>query len=99
MARKIKIDPIVLKRRERQEAKRAIDIKQKRKHYLIVCEGEKTEPNYFEALKSALPTGVLDVFDISVQGIGYNTESLVKQAIELRKKLETKSNRQIMGCF
>lgn len=47
MARKIKIDNAVLKRRVRKEQKRKIEFKSKRKFYLIVCEGEKTEPNYF----------------------------------------------------
>ena len=45
--------------------------------FLIVCEGEKTEPNYFR--KFRVPREI-----ISVQGTGYNTVSLVRKAIELR---------------
>lgn len=47
--------------------------------FLIVCEGEKTEPNYFKSFKlsSAL---------VKVVGCGYNTQSLVKRALEIRKK-------------
>ena len=47
---------------------------------LIVCEGEKTEPNYFKKFE-ANP----EVFDsIEVKGTGYNTVSLIKKAIQLR---------------
>jgi len=95
MARKIKIEPAIVKRRERQEARRQINSKPKRKRYLIVCEGEKTEPNYFEALKLALPKGVLEVVDFRIIGEGFNTESLVQQAISLRAKWESESGRTI----
>jgi len=95
MARKIKIEPAILKRRERQEAKRQINFKPKRKRYLIVCEGEKTEPNYFESLKLALPKGVLEVVDFRIIGEGFNTESLVQQAIALRTNWESESGREI----
>lgn len=95
MARKIKIEPAIIKRLERQEIRRQINSKPKRKRYLIVCEGEKTEPNYFEALKSALPKGVLEVVDFRIIGEGFNTESLVQHAISLRTKWETESSRVI----
>ncbi|MCK6612331.1 MAG: RloB family protein [Bacteroidia bacterium] len=95
MARKIKIDPAVVRRRERKESKRQINSKPKRKRYLIVCEGEKTEPNYFVALKSALPKGVLEVVDFRIIGEGFNTESLVQQAITLSAKWEFESGRTI----
>lgn len=95
MARKIKIEPAIVKRRERQETRRQINTKPKRKRYLIVCEGEKTEPNYFEALKLALPKGVLEVVDFRIIGEGFNTESLVQQAISLRKMWESESGREI----
>jgi hypothetical protein len=95
MARKIKIEPAIVKKRERQEARRQINNKPKRKRYLIVCEGEKTEPNYFEALKLTLPKGVLEVVDFRIIGEGFNTESLVQQAISLRAKWESESGRTI----
>ena len=95
MARKIKVEPAVLKRRERQEARRQINTKPKRKRYLIVCEGEKTEPNYFESLKHALPKGVLEVVDFRIIGDGFNTESLVQQAIQIRTKWESESGRTV----
>ncbi|MDD2372951.1 MAG: RloB family protein [Syntrophomonadaceae bacterium] len=43
---------------------------------LIVCEGKKTEPQYFEGFRPA---------NIVVRGFGYNTVSLVEKAIEFRK--------------
>lgn len=95
MARKIKIESATLKKLERRETKRQINVKPKRKRYLIVCEGEKTEPNYFEALKLALPRGVLEVVDFKILGEGFNTESLVKQAIKLRIEWESKSQKEV----
>ena len=59
MARKIKIPNERLKRFARDEQKRKKDFRAKRKYYLIVCEGEKTEPNYFQGMKDDLPKGVL----------------------------------------
>ncbi len=70
MARKIKIDNAILKRRQRIDRKRKMGIKSKRLFYLIVCEGEKTEPNYFESLKEALPKGVLEMTNIDIDGTG-----------------------------
>jgi hypothetical protein len=95
MARKITVEPTTLKKRERQETRRPINFKPKIKRYLIVCEGEKTEPMYFESLKLALPKGVLEVVDFRIIGEGFNTESLVQQAIALRKEWESESGREI----
>ena len=55
-------------KRDRTETARKIDSKNKRKYYLIVCEGEKTEPNYFKSLKNALPKGVLEICEFSIDG-------------------------------
>lgn len=61
--------------------------------YLIVCEGAKTEPLYFEGIKELInakygdkikvKTVKADRFDID--GTGRNTEDLVRYAIEKRK--------------
>jgi hypothetical protein len=51
MARIAKIDNAVKKRFERKESKRSVETREKRVYFLIICEGEKTEPNYFEGLK------------------------------------------------
>ena len=49
-----------------------------RTRILIVCEGAKTEPNYFRCFPHA------EVFDVEVVGTGHNTDSLVEEAIRLR---------------
>lgn len=54
----------------------------KRRFFLIVCEGTKTEPNYFEGLKKELPKGVLHIV---IKGEGKNTLSLVEQALAHKK--------------
>lgn len=95
MANIIKIDNAILKRRARAEKKRKVEFKTKRKFYLIVCEGEKTEPNYFNALKSSLPKGVLELINIDVDGTGRNTLSIIDEAKKLRKKYEEKYLRKI----
>ena len=89
MARKINIgDDIKNKYKGTTASFREMDTKSKRKFYLIVCEGEKTEPNYFESLKNTLPKGVLSVYDFKIDGTGYNTESLVRKAIDLKTAWE-----------
>lgn len=47
-----------------------------RKRFLIVCEGEKTEPGYFRNFR--VPKEIIDI-----HGLGRNTRSLVEKAIEL----------------
>lgn len=50
-----------------------------RQRYLIVCEGEKTEPNYFRKFPIQ-PTSVVEV-----KGVGDNTVNLVHEALRLSK--------------
>ena len=52
----------------------------KLRRFLIVCEGEKTEPNYFRKFPENP-----EVYDrIDIYGTGYNTISLVNEAIRLK---------------
>lgn len=51
---------------------------------LIVCEGEKTEPNYFKSFDQMQHGSV--VYDIDFEGGKINTVQVVDKAIELRKK-------------
>lgn len=95
MARKIKLPNERLKRFVREDQKRKKDFRNKRKYYLIVCEGEKTEPNYFEGLKEDLPKGVLTYYHIDIEGTGRNTQSLADEALRLKKLYEQESNRPI----
>ncbi len=50
-------------------------------NYLIVCEGEKTEPNYFKALIKGRNSQVLTA---TIEGEGANTKSLIDIAIKKR---------------
>ncbi|TAF30956.1 MAG: RloB domain-containing protein [Oscillatoriales cyanobacterium] len=54
-----------------------------RRWFLIVCEGEKTEPNYFK--KFSVDARVIN---LDIKGEGKNTRSLVEKAIELKNKSE-----------
>nr|WP_295924639.1 RloB family protein [uncultured Dyadobacter sp.] len=95
MARKIKIPNEHKKRFARSEQKRKVDARAKRVYYLIVCEGERTEPNYFEGLKRDLPKGVLTAFQIDIEGLGMNTQSLVDEAVRLRDVYEKETGRAV----
>lgn len=58
---------------------------------LIVCEGKRTEPNYFRAFP-----GKPDVYDaLDVHGMGMNTVSLVEKAIELKMSAEKRGEQYI----
>jgi len=48
------------------------------KTFLIVCEGEKTEPNYFKSFKLSSAT-------VKVEGCGMNTQSLVRKTMAFRE--------------
>lgn len=95
MASKVKIDNGILKRLERMETKRARNTKTKRRFYLIVCEGTKTEPNYFKSLKKELPQGVVTACQIDIEGTGRNTQTLIDEAIRLRSEYEDSSGRKL----
>jgi hypothetical protein len=93
MARVSKLDNSVKKRFARQEKGRTIGFREKRVYFLIICEGEKTEPNYFEGLKKDLSVGTLVVADMTIKGTGKNTESLVDFTLKFRKKSSQKFDR------
>lgn len=65
-----------MRKKNLPQLKRRKNFRQIRKRFLIVCEGEKTEPNYFS--KFRVPKDIIDIV-----GLGANTESLVKRAIQL----------------
>lgn len=54
---------------------------------LIICEGEKTEPNYFKSFQ-LIKNSSSFVFDITTDGGGINTLDVVKEAIRLRDEAE-----------
>lgn len=53
-------------------------------YILIVCEGKKTEPNYFESYKNICKQEI----NIQIYGEGKNTTSLVKASINIRNKIQ-----------
>jgi len=57
---------------------RKSNIRKPKQRFLIVCEGEKTEPNYFRCFR--VPKEVLDV-----KGVGENPSKLVNTAKEYSK--------------
>ena len=66
--------------RRRGFRERIVGTREERVAFLIVCEGEETEPNYFNALRIDLRVQA----DVRVRGTGFNTLSLVEEAIRLR---------------
>jgi hypothetical protein len=61
----------------RGHSSRKVNIRDVKSRFLIVCEGEKTEPNYFKSFR--VPKKVVDV-----HGLGENPRKLVKSAKELK---------------
>ncbi|MEA5597988.1 RloB family protein [Rivularia sp. UHCC 0363] len=69
------------KRNTRGYSSRKVETREVRQSFLIVCEGEKTEPNYFRSFR--VPKNVVE---IDVQGFGENPSRIVKIAKELSKQ-------------
>jgi hypothetical protein len=68
-------------RKRKLELRRLQNTRKPRK-ILIVCEGEKTEPHYFKRF----PINP-DVYDkIDIYGTGYNTVSLIEEALRLKNE-------------
>ena len=68
-------------RRNLPYRERVVDVRDPIQRFLIVCEGERTEPNYFRRFR--VPK---EIIEIDVQGFGYNTRSLVNKAMELMQE-------------
>ncbi len=62
-------------------SQRKVDTREVRQRFLIVCEGEKTEPNYFRSFR--VPKNVAE---IDVHGLGENPSKLVQSAKELKEQ-------------
>jgi hypothetical protein len=61
---------------------RPVNTRRLRERFLIVCEGERTEPLYFENFRVSKSVRVI--------GTGFNTVSLIQRAIEIRNESEDK---------
>lgn len=88
MARTIKIDNALQKRFAKQAKKSKA--RELVTYFLIVCEGEKTEPNYFKSFSKQV--GKI-IYDIEFDGGGISTLKVVEKAIELRNKSKQKYDR------
>lgn len=89
MARTIKIDNALQKRFSQKQGKK----KKSRElvaYFLIVCEGEKTEPNYFKSFPKQVGKVI---YDIELEGGGISTLKVVEKAIELRDKSKQQYDR------
>jgi hypothetical protein len=88
MARTIKIDNALQKR----FAKQAKESRSRElvTYFLIVCEGEKTEPNYFKSFPKKVGKFI---YDVEFEGGGISTQKVVEKAIELRDKSKQKYDR------
>ena len=71
--------------------KRASSLRTVKQTFLIVCEGEVTEPEYFNSFR-------LTSANVKAIGKGMNTISPVKEAIEIRD-IEKKRNRNYDQCW
>ncbi|MCK9160004.1 MAG: RloB family protein [Bacteroidaceae bacterium] len=77
-------------RQRKKEKKRKVATRPGNISFLIVCEGTKTEPNYFEALKE---NRFSKVINIEVEGSGRGTVSLIRQTVKIRNKSDKKFDR------
>ncbi|MHC5933140.1 RloB family protein [Nostoc sp.] len=62
-------------------SERKVNTREVKQRFLIVCEGAKTEPNYFRSFR--VPKNVAE---IDVQGLGENPSKLVQSANELNNQ-------------
>ncbi|MHA0856185.1 RloB family protein [Paenibacillus sp. CMAA1364] len=67
----------------RSQNSKKIGTKDLRETFLIVCEGERTEPNYFYKFPVKR-----DIIEVDIFGEGKNTDSLVMEAIRRKSAAE-----------
>lgn len=79
-------------RQERREAKaskkRKENVREAIVRFLIVCEGTKTEPLYFQSL---IDNNFSSVREVKIEGEGKATVKLVDETLEIKKRLECKN--------
>ena len=74
-----KVKKFLEKRKEQNIARFKNNSKVIKQSFLIICEGENTEPDYFNEFK-------LGSAKVEAVGKGMNTISLVRQAVQLKKE-------------
>lgn len=76
----------------RTSGQRRVDSQEIKERFLIVCEGEATEPNYFRNFR--MPGRVVEI-----KGTGYNTLSLVEEATRLKQEKEAEALRRGASAY
>lgn len=71
--------------KELDKEKRKINFKNLRKYFIVVCEGTKTEPNYFESFRNLLPVNTIQ---LKIIGARDNTINIVDIANELSLQIK-----------
>ncbi len=87
-------DKIFKKRRVEREERKINVRKQKSNYWLIACEGEKTEVNYFKKAIHFVNSNIDPKYELKVKiiGFGMNTISLVEKTEDLLNKLDSYLN-------
>jgi hypothetical protein len=88
MAKRGKVKKIASKEKE----ERPIRIKKYKYLFLIVCEDQKTEPNYFEKFKSQIPE---DTIFLKTVGTGRDPFGVVQSAIKERNILSVLAKKEV----
>lgn len=76
----------------REKEERPIRFKKYQYLFLIVCEDQKTEPDYFGRFKSKIPE---DTIFLKPVGTGRDPKGVVKRAIEERELLAKESRKEV----
>lgn len=91
MAKRIDLDKELSKGRFQKTASTGKEgTRELKAYFLIVCEGAKTEPNYFKSFPKM--AGNL-VFDLKFEGGGISTTKVLEKALEIRDKSSQKFDR------
>ncbi len=69
-------DDLFKKAREKRETRKSLN-KNILDNILILCEGEKTEPNYFNSIKRKYR-----LLNVDIRGLGSNTDKITETAIK-----------------
>ena len=64
------------------------NVRERQVRFLIVCEGTKTEPNYFRAL---IRDNTSTVIDVEIWGEGQGASDLVDKAVKIKESLEKRN--------
>lgn len=83
-------DNIFRKRREERQKRKENVEKQRSSTWLIVCEGEQTEPNYFKGAVDEINKSIDEKYKLKVkiEGKGMNTVSLVRSVEDIQNKID-----------